>query len=156
LVGRNSNLQWSAFAYFLIACVVIVGSAVSWAFFERLPIVQHYIESAGRLIYRLYHIISICYNYMIYGVCAAASQAERVSLNPQKSDLGEKTKLLSSSDESSVMSIFRRIRTPAFAVWLTFAVTLSVFPAGNLLQSHSLFCLSQPLTHFHSYGYDDD
>lgn len=115
-----SNLQWSAFAYFLIACVVIVGSAVSWAFFERLPIAQHFIE------------------------VAASAQAERVSLNPRtnKAD-DDRTKLLAASD-GGVLSIFRHIRTLAFAVWLTFAVTLSVFPAvtakiGSTTDSSSRF-----------------
>jgi amino acid transporter len=110
-----SNLQWSAFAYFVIACVVIVGCAISWAVFERLPIVIHYNE------------------------IAAAAVADRVSLNPSKSKLEESERLLPAS-ETSTSAIFTKIKTPAFAVWLTFAVTLCVFPTGTI-DSHPMITI---------------
>ncbi|XP_051772701.1 equilibrative nucleoside transporter 1a [Ctenopharyngodon idella] len=112
-LASGSELQDSAFGYFIIACVVILLAIVSYLALPKLEFFQYYSESNGSR--------------------SIADEENKMDLLKPEGQ-AEKRPVLSLTDEEarptvSVFGIFKQIWVMALSVCFVFAVTIGTFPA---------------------------
>ncbi|KAK9964934.1 hypothetical protein ABG768_006061 [Culter alburnus] len=112
-LASGSELQDSAFGYFITACVVILVAIVSYLALPKLEFFQYYSESNGSR--------------------SIADEENKMDLLKPEGQ-AEKRPVLSLTDEESkpavsVFGIFKQIWVMALSVCFVFAVTIGTFPA---------------------------
>ncbi|XP_067241688.1 equilibrative nucleoside transporter 1a [Chanodichthys erythropterus] len=112
-IASGSELQDSAFGYFITACVVILVAIVSYLALPKLEFFQYYSESNGSR--------------------SIADEENKMDLLKPEGQ-AEKRPVLSLTDEESkpevsVFGIFKQIWVMALSVCFVFAVTIGTFPA---------------------------
>ncbi|XP_018595753.1 equilibrative nucleoside transporter 1a isoform X1 [Scleropages formosus] len=106
----GSELQDSAFGYFITACMVILLAIVSYIALPKMEFFQYYLETNSN----------------------RASGDEENKMDLLKKDPAEKMPVLNDEEpasSSSVFSIFRKIWVMALSVCFVFTITIGVFPA---------------------------
>lgn len=112
-LASGSELQDSAFGYFITACVVILLAIVSYLALPKMEFFQYYSESNGSR--------------------PSADEDNKMDLLKPEGE-AEKRPVLSLTDEESkpavsVFGIFKKIWVMALSVCFVFTVTIGVFPA---------------------------
>ncbi|ROI80408.1 Equilibrative nucleoside transporter 1 [Anabarilius grahami] len=112
-LASGSELQDSAFGYFITACVVILLAIISYLALPKLEFFQYYSESNGSR--------------------SIADEENKMDLLKPEGQ-AEKRPVLSLTDEESrpavsVFGIFKQIWVMALSVCFVFAVTIGTFPA---------------------------
>ncbi|XP_026079265.1 equilibrative nucleoside transporter 1-like isoform X2 [Carassius auratus] len=111
-LASGSELQDSAFGYFITACVVILVAIVSYFALPKMEFFQYYSESNG----------------------SRSNSDEENKMDLLKQDQAEKRPVLSLTEEEnkpavSVFGIFKQIWVMALSVCFVFTITIGVFPA---------------------------
>ncbi|XP_059421703.1 equilibrative nucleoside transporter 1-like isoform X2 [Carassius carassius] len=111
-LASGSELQDSAFGYFITACVVILLAIVSYFALPKMEFFQYYSESNG----------------------SRSNSDEENKMDLLKQDQAEKRPVLSLTEEESkpavsVFGIFKQIWVMALSVCFVFTITIGVFPA---------------------------
>ncbi|XP_073690931.1 equilibrative nucleoside transporter 1a [Garra rufa] len=111
-LASGSEIQDSAFGYFITACVVILLAIVSYLALPKMEFFQYYSESNG----------------------SRSSADEENKMDLLKEGQAEKRPVLSLTDEESgptvsVFGIFKQIWVMALSVCFVFTITIGVFPA---------------------------
>uniref|UniRef100_A0A8C2IKQ1 Solute carrier family 29 member 1a n=1 Tax=Cyprinus carpio TaxID=7962 RepID=A0A8C2IKQ1_CYPCA len=112
-LASGSELQASAFGYFITACVVILLAIVSYFALPKMEFFQYYSESNGSR--------------------SNSDEENKMDLLKQEGQ-AEKRPVLSLTDEESrpavsVFGIFKQIWVMALSVCFVFTITIGVFPA---------------------------
>uniref|UniRef100_A0A1A8DS77 Solute carrier family 29 (Nucleoside transporters), member 1 n=1 Tax=Nothobranchius kadleci TaxID=1051664 RepID=A0A1A8DS77_NOTKA len=112
-LASGSELQDSAFGYFITACVVIVLSIVSYIALPKMEFFQYYMESNGSR--------------------PAADEENKMDLLKKENPSEEKQAGNLTEEESkfgvSVFNIFKQIWVMALSVCFIFLVTIGTFPS---------------------------
>ncbi|TRY97603.1 hypothetical protein DNTS_004740 [Danionella cerebrum] len=111
-ISSGSEMEDSAFGYFITACVVILLAVFSYLALPRMEFFQYYAESNGSR--------------------SADEENKMDLLKPE--DQAEKRPVLSLTEEDSkpavsVFAIFKQIWVMALSVCFVFIITIGVFPA---------------------------
>ncbi|GMH71456.1 hypothetical protein TrLO_g3897 [Triparma laevis f. longispina] len=96
------TIDWAAFSYFIVAVITLLICVGCYATLDRLPITKYYREKASRT--------------------TSVDKGEEIE-DPLLDKL-----LSASSDDSKVSRVLTAVKAPAFAVFMSFAVTLALFP----------------------------
>lgn len=112
-LASGSELQDSAFGYFITACVVILLAIMSYLALPKMEFFQYCMESSG---------------------CApSADEENKMDLLKKESEAEKRPVVNLMEDEtkptSSVFNIFKQIWVMALSVCFIFTVTIGVFPA---------------------------
>ncbi|XP_043111868.1 equilibrative nucleoside transporter 1a [Puntigrus tetrazona] len=112
-LASGSELQDSAFGYFITACVVILLAIVSYLALPKMEFFQYYSESNGSR--------------------SSTDEENKMDLLKPEGE-AEKRPVLSLTDEASrpavsVFGIFKQIWVMALSVCFVFTITIGVFPA---------------------------
>ncbi|XP_076829883.1 equilibrative nucleoside transporter 1a [Brachyhypopomus gauderio] len=112
-LATGSELQASAFGYFITACVVILLAIVSYIALPKMDFFQHYSDTNSSK--------------------PGTDEENKMDLLSKESP-GEKTPVVRLNDEEAthticVFSIFKKIWVMALSVCFVFAITIGIFPA---------------------------
>jgi len=97
-------IDWAAFSYFVIACLILLGCIAGYIILDRLPITQYYREKA-----------------------ASADTETTEEMDAPLLDSDEMDTELR-GQEGRVMKVIRTLSIPAWSVFFIFNVTLALFP----------------------------
>ncbi|MEQ2240485.1 hypothetical protein ILYODFUR_015457, partial [Ilyodon furcidens] len=104
----GSELQDSAFGYFITACVVILLATASYFMLPKMEFFQYFMESNGS---------------------RSADEENKMDLLKKEKQLGTNLMEEDTSAGRSVFSIFKQIWVMALSVCFSFTVTIGTFPA---------------------------
>ena len=147
---RYDNVDWGSFAYFVVAVVIFLTCVVGYITLEHLPLAHYYDQELSKRNQGDLQRLSQSQAAVNGGDDEANANPAVESLLPNGADsvnddvdrvdgrLRDAAALSppgsgSSGEPTEMLPLFATIRSEAIGVWLTFAVTLSVFPAITTL-----------------------